>query len=173
MALLEILEYPNKILSTICKPIDHIDETMRQLAQNMAETMYDAPGVGLAAPQVGLSERLIVLDCANKEEGNDLIFAINPEIVEAAGECCEEEGCLSVPEYYNSVDRSSWVRVRYLDLNGVECERATDGLLAIAFQHEIDHLDGILFIDRLSRLKKSIFKKKYKKLQEQREEDLD
>ena len=173
MALLEILEYPNKILSKISKPIDHIDDTMRQLAKNMAETMYDAPGVGLAAPQVGISERLIVLDCSNKEEEDDLIFAINPEIVESAGECCEEEGCLSVPGYYNSVDRSSWVRVRYLDLNGVECERATDGLLAIAFQHEIDHLDGILFIDRLSRLKKSIFKKKYKKLQEQKEDDLD
>jgi peptide deformylase len=127
--------------------------------------------VGLAAPQVGVLKRVIIIDCGSKDEP-ELIRAVNPQIVERDGECGEEEGCLSVPGYYASVKRSSWVKVRYQDMQGHWVERECEGLLAIAFQHEIDHLDGKLFVDRLSSLKKSMFRKKYKRILEQQKEQL-
>ena len=171
MSLLRILHYPEPVLAKKAEPVLEVNDSIKKLAADMAETMYDAPGVGLAAPQVGISQRLIVLDCAGKDESPHLIAAVNPEIVEAEGECFEEEGCLSVPAFYAKVKRSVSVRVRFRDLENQQVEMETDGLLAIAFQHEIDHLDGILFVDHLSSLKKGIFKKKYKKILEQMEEE--
>jgi peptide deformylase len=138
----------------------------------MAETMYAAPGVGLAAPQVGISRRLVVIDCAPKDANPELIQLVNPEITDRQGESFEEEGCLSVPGFYAKLSRSSQVTVRYQDLTGAAVERTAEGLLAIAFQHEIDHLDGILFIDRLSPLKKSMFRKKFKKIMAQQQEQM-
>lgn len=170
MSLLTIRHYPDDVLRRKAEPVEALGEEIRTLARDMAETMYDAPGVGLAAPQVGVSRRLAVIDCSPKDAPPELITAVNPQIIEARGEAVEEEGCLSVPEFYADVPRHTWVKVRYLDLEGQEIEREAEGLLAVAFQHEIDHLDGILFIDHLSSLKKSLFRKKYKKIMEQLQE---
>jgi peptide deformylase len=172
MALMRIYHYPEPVLAQKAAPINEIDDTVRQLALDMAETMYAAPGVGLAAPQVGVSQRLIVLDCSGSDEEPLLITAVNPEIVEAEGESFEEEGCLSVPGYYCKIKRSAEVTVRYLDIDGTQQTLATEGLLAVAFQHEIDHLNGKLFVDYLSPLKRGLFKKRYKKILEQMEEQL-
>lgn len=169
MALLEILHYPNPVLKEKSVPVEMFDEELRALAADMAETMYDAPGVGLAAPQVGVLKRLVVIDCSGQEEPADLIVAVNPEIVGREGACTEEEGCLSVPGYFARVDRSASVTLRYQDLAGEVREREADGLLAVAIQHEIDHLDGVLFVDRLSSLKRSMFRKKYQKMLQQEE----
>ncbi len=172
MAILRIFHYPEPVLKVRAAAVDEIDESIRTLAHDMAETMYAAPGVGLAAPQVGVSKRVIVLDCSAREEEPELLLCVNPEIVAREGESCEEEGCLSVPGYYARVPRSAAVQVRYLDLEGNCVERRAEGLLAVAFQHEIDHLDGILFIDHLSPLKRGLFKKKYQKILEQEKERL-
>jgi len=172
MAIRRILHYPEAVLKQVSVPVTEIDDEIRALAADMAETMYAAPGVGLAAPQVGVSRRLVVLDCAPKEEPPQLVIAVNPEIASREGEAFEEEGCLSVPGYYARVGRSARVTVRFLDLEGRERQMEADGLWAIAFQHEIDHLDGILFVDHLSPLKRSMFRKKYKKMMEQQEEQL-
>jgi len=172
MAIRRILHYPETVLKQVSASVTEVDDEIRALAADMAETMYAAPGVGLAAPQVGVSRRLVVLDCAPKEEPAQLVVAINPEIVDREGEAFEEEGCLSVPGYYARVARSARVTVRFLDLDGRERQMEADGLWAIAFQHEIDHLDGILFVDHLSPLKRSMFRKKYKKILEQQEEQL-
>jgi peptide deformylase len=138
----------------------------------MVETMYAAPGVGLAAPQVGVSKRLIVLDCAPKGEESQLIIAVNPEILCREGEQFEEEGCLSVPGYYCRIHRAQRVTVRFLDLQGQAVELETEGFQAVAFQHEIDHLEGMLFVDHLSSLKKGMFRKKYQKIMQQQEQQL-
>jgi peptide deformylase len=133
----------------------------------MAETMYAAPGVGLAAPQVGVSERLIVLDVRNREGTKELITLINPEIIEAEGQVVEEEGCLSLPGITENVTRAERVLVRGYDLDEQEQEIEAKGLLAVALQHEIDHLEGILFIDRISRLKRGIIQRKMRKMVKQ------
>lgn len=172
MALMRILHYPDPILQRVAEPVAVVDDGIRTLARDMAETMYAAPGVGLAAPQVGVSRRLIVIDCAHKDEAPALIVAVNPEIVASSGSSCEEEGCLSVPGYYTSVERAARVAVAFLDLAGQPRRIEAEGLLAVAFQHEIDHLDGILFIDRLSSLRKGIFRRRYRKLVEQQKEQL-
>ena len=172
MAILRIYHYPEPVLKQPAALVTVFNAELRQLAADMADTMYAAPGVGLAAPQVGVSQRLIVLDCAGREEPRQLLVAVNPEILGREGESCEEEGCLSVPEYYAKVERSARVRVRFFDLEGEVQELEVDGLWAICFQHEIDHLDGILFVDHLSPLKKSLFRKKYKKIMEQQQEQL-
>ncbi len=172
MALRKILNYPEEVLRQKSLPVDAVDDDLRVLAQDMAETMYAAPGVGLAAPQVGVLMRLVVIDCAPKDEPPQLIFAINPEITASEGEISEEEGCLSVPGFYAKVARSPKVRVRYRTLDSEMVEADAEGLLAVAFQHEIDHLDGVLFVDHLSPLKKTLFKKKYKKIMQQKEEEL-
>lgn len=172
MALLRIHHYPDPVLKQKAAPVTVFDEELRRLAADMLETMYAAPGVGLAAPQVGIGKRLIVLDCSSKDDQSQPLVAVNPEILAGEGECCEEEGCLSVPEYYAKVVRSERVRVRFQELDGTVREIEAGGLWAICFQHEIDHLDGILFVDHLSPLKRSLFRKKYQKIQEQRQEQL-
>lgn len=172
MSILVIREYPDPVLKKVAAPILDIDEEIKTLAKNMAETMYAAPGVGLAAPQVGISKRLVVVDCASHDGQRELITAINPEVVSQEGESYEEEGCLSVPGFYTRIHRAAKVRVRYKDLSGNIVEREADELLAIAFQHEIDHLNGILFVDYLSPLKKGMFRKKYLKLSQQQEQQL-
>jgi peptide deformylase len=164
MPVAKIRIYPDPILQVKAAEIKKIDERVVRLAADMAETMYAAPGVGLAAPQIGVSERLICVDLRSPEEEKELITLINPVIIEAEGQLVEEEGCLSVPEIRENVTRAERVLVRGLDLNERQREIEAHGLLAVAFQHEIDHLDGILFIDRLSRLKRGIIQRKMRKL---------
>lgn len=159
----QILAYPDPVLKKKAVPVTVINDKIRRLAADMAETMYDAPGVGLAGPQIGVSQRIIVIDVSPKEEKPELIVAINPVIVHAEGDVCEEEGCLSIPGYAASVHRHEKVVVKALNLEGEEVTYRADGLLAIAFQHEIDHLDGLLFVDHLSPLKKELFRKKYRR----------
>ncbi len=168
MAILEILHYPEPLLKQKSVPVTTFDDELKQLASDMVETMYAAPGVGLAAPQVGVLKRLIVLDCSGSEEPADLLIAVNPEVIGGEGESLEEEGCLSVPGYWASVRRTETATLRYQDLDGNVCERSADGLLAIGMQHEVDHLEGILFVDRLSPLKRSIFRKKYMKMMKEK-----
>jgi len=163
MAVLEILHYPNPILNKKSLPVQTIDATIRQLVKDMAETMYAAPGVGLAAPQVGHALRLAVIDITPADQPKNLCVLINPEIIDADGECTWEEGCLSVPDCSEEVKRKKKITVRYQNLGGETSEIVGEDLMAIALQHEIDHLDGILFIDRLSRLKRSLLKKKLRK----------
>jgi peptide deformylase len=164
MAVVEICVYPNPILQAKAAIVENIDERIVRLASDMAETMYAAPGVGLAAPQVGVSERLIVVDVKNAKGGKDLITLINPQIVQLEERTVEEEGCLSVPGVREQVARARRVVVTGYDLNERERRLEAEGLLAVAFQHEIDHLDGILFIDRISRLKRGIIQRKIRKL---------
>ncbi len=172
MSLLRIYHYPEPVLAQKATPVTTFDAALTALARDMAETMYAAPGIGLAAPQVGVSQRVIVLDCAGKEAPPALIVAVNPEIVAREGSVCEEEGCLSVPGYYTAVKRDAKVTVNFCALDGTPRSIAAEGLLAVAFQHEIDHLDGILFVDRLSPLKRGMFKRRYKKMMEQQQEQL-
>jgi peptide deformylase len=146
--------------------VEKIDNSLDRLIQDMVETMHAAPGVGLAANQVGVSLQLAVIDLSNREDDGDrhpLLVIINPEILSLAGSVVEEEGCLSIPDYAEKVKRAATVRVRAQDRTGKPFEIEAEGLLAKALQHEIDHLNGLLFVDRLSPLKKSIFKRRYKK----------
>jgi len=172
MAILPILHYPDPFLSQAAAPVETVTEDLRRLATDMAETMYAAPGVGLAAVQVGVAKRLVVVDCSPKDDPARLLTAFNPVILQREGELLEEEGCLSVPSYYARVHRSARVRVGYLNLEGQQVEVDFEGIWAIAFQHEIDHLEGILFVDHLSSLKRGIFRKKYQRILQQREEEL-
>ncbi len=161
-----ILTYPNPALKKKSAPVTIITDSVRDLVKDMAETMYDAPGVGLAAPQIGVHQRVIIIDISGKNEPPDLIVAINPVIVLGEGEAYEEEGCLSVPDYAANVKRCARVIVKALNLEGEECTWKAEDLLAIAFQHEIDHLDGILFVDHLSALKRELFQRKARKAAE-------
>lgn len=158
-----ILTFPDPVLKQKATPVTCITDETRQLARDMAETMYDAPGVGLAAPQVGVLQRIIVIDVGASDEPSQLITVINPVIVHGDGEAFEEEGCLSVPSFSANVRRHARVVVKGLSLDGLERVWHAEGLLSIAFQHEIDHLDGTLFVDRLSPLKRELFLKKCKK----------
>lgn len=170
MAILEILKYPDPKLKKKSQPVATIDQEIRQLIADMAETMYAAPGVGLAAPQVGRHLRIVVIDINPPPQPKNLLVLINPEIVAAAGEITWEEGCLSVPNYSEEVKRKKKVTVRYQNLEGEICEITGEDLLAVVLQHEIDHLDGLLFIDRLSKLKKDLYRRKLQK--ERREKQL-
>ncbi|MDD2273299.1 MAG: peptide deformylase [Desulfuromonadaceae bacterium] len=161
-----ILTYPNPELKKKSASVTIITDSVRELVRDMADTMYDAPGIGLAAPQIGVHQRVIVIDISGKNEPPDLIVAINPIIVHGEGETYEEEGCLSVPDYAANVRRHASVVVKALDIDGVERTWKAEDLLAIAFQHEIDHLDGILFVDHLSSLKREIFQRKARKAAE-------
>ena len=167
MALLDIVLYPEPRLREKCTPVKKVTDQIRKILDDMAETMYDAPGVGLAASQVGVKERLIVVDVGDDEEGSEnpsrLYKIINPEIVKKSGKVEWEEGCLSIPGIKDKVKRSAEVLVQGLDENGKEIEIAADGLLAVCLQHEVDHLDGILFIDHLSRVKCELLKSKLAK----------
>ncbi|MEI6702151.1 MAG: peptide deformylase, partial [Deltaproteobacteria bacterium] len=162
-----ILTYPNPALKKKSAPVTVINDSVRELIRDMAETMYAAPGVGLAAPQIGVHQRVIAIDISPKDGPPDLVVAINPVIVHAEGEAYEEEGCLSVPKYAANVRRHARVIVKALDPEGVERTWKADGLLAIAFQHEIDHLEGILFVDHLSVLKRELFQRKARKAAEE------
>lgn len=163
MAVLEILQFPDPVLRRRAVRIPHVDEVVHQLAQDMAETMYRAPGIGLAAPQVGIPQRLIVVDLSAGERPGELISLVNPEIICKEGELRMEEGCLSVPDLRETVMRCRRVVVKGTDLEGRTVELEGEDLLAVALQHEIDHLDGILFLDHLSQLKRSRYSAKIKK----------
>jgi peptide deformylase len=161
MAVLEIRKYPDEVLKKKALPVDNIDKDLQRLIDNMVETMYAAPGIGLAAPQVGVLKRLIVIDVSTKDEKHPLIVLINPEIIEADGFIDSEEGCLSVPGYTSTIKRAGRVVVKGLDRNGKPVQIEGTGLFARALQHEIDHLDGVLFVDRMSSIKREFFKKRY------------
>jgi peptide deformylase len=170
MALLDILHYPDPRLQTRAIPVQAVDARLRQLAADMAETMYQAPGVGLAATQVNVHERLIVIDVS--ENKNELRVLINPDIIWASDERkVWEEGCLSVPGFYDAVERPAQVRVRALNLEGQAFELEAEGLLAVCIQHEIDHLDGKVFVDYLSVLKRNRIKSKLQKTARERARD--
>jgi peptide deformylase len=157
MASLEIKIYPDPVLKEKAKPITTFDSKLKTFVENMIETMYVESGVGLAANQVGSLERVFVVDVS--EDGNSPLVFINPEIVERSGKKKGEEGCLSIPSYRDIVERSSIITVKAQDLSGQEFTLQAEGLMAVCIQHELDHLDGILFVDRLSHLKKQLFKK--------------
>ena len=161
MAKLPILEYPDPRLRIRAKPVTEVDAEMRQLADDLLETMYSAAGIGLAATQVDRHVRMLVIDIS--EARNESLCLINPEIVESDGKTSSDEGCLSVPEYYDAVERAEHIRVRALDRDGEEFEVEAEGLLAICIQHEMDHLEGKLFVDYLSEMKRQRLKKKYLK----------
>ena len=158
MPLLPILRYPDPRLKTVAAAVSRIDDTIRALARDMAETMYEAPGIGLAATQVNVHQRVVVIDAS--ETRDRLLVLINPELVEATGVQVCEEGCLSVPGIYDKVERAEKVVVRYLDLDGQEQTIDANGLLAVCLQHEIEHLDGHVFVEHLSQLKQLRIKSK-------------
>jgi len=161
MARLEILHFPDERLRTRAAPVEVVDDEIRRLVDDMFETMYEAPGIGLAASQVNVHKRVVVIDIS--EEKNQPLVFINPEILSREGEEEMEEGCLSVPGIYDKVRRAERVRVRALDREGKPFEIEADGLLAVCIQHEIDHLDGKLFVDYLSNLKRQRIRKKLEK----------
>jgi len=164
MAILDILEFPDPRLRTVAKPIDTVDDALRQTIDDMFETMYEAPGIGLAATQVNVHRRLVVID-VSEDKSEPLVF-INPEAEPLTQELGEyQEGCLSIPGFYEKVCRPERVRVTALDRDGKSFELECDGLLAVCIQHEIDHLDGKLFVDYLSPLKRDRIKKKLEKQQ--------
>jgi peptide deformylase len=170
MAVLDICKYPDPVLLQKAEPIKNIDAAVQKLIQDMIDTMYLAPGIGLAANQVGKPLRLIVFDVSPKDQDRNPSIILNPEIIEAEGEQILEEGCLSVPEYYSDVKRSAKVLVRGLDAEGKPVDVCGEGILATVLQHEIDHLDGILFIERISALKRALYKKRVQKKLKKQEE---
>lgn len=164
MSIRPLVIIPDSKLRLVSEPIQEITGEIRQLADDMLETMYDAPGVGLAAIQIGVPVRMVTMDVSKSEDERQPMVLINPEIVWASEEKrVYEEGCLSIPEYYEEVERPDRVRFRYLNLQGETIERDADGLLATCVQHEIDHLNGVLFIDYLSKLKRDRVMTKFKK----------
>jgi peptide deformylase len=166
MALRQICTYPDPVLREKTKRIERIDSSLDRLIQDMVETMHAAPGIGLAANQVGVPLQLAVIDLSTREDEGQrhpLLVIINPEILTMEGSVVEEEGCLSIPDYSEKVKRAARVKVRALDRSGKQFELETEGLLAKALQHEIDHLNGLLFVDKLSPLKKNLFKRRFKK----------
>jgi peptide deformylase len=164
MALREILLVPDPILKKVSAPVAAVDDDLRALMDDMLETMYAAPGIGLAAIQVGVPKRVIVMDIARQDDPPEPRFFVNPEILWASEETAPyEEGCLSVPEIYDEVERPAQVKLRYMNYAGETIEEDAEGLFAVCIQHEMDHLDGILFIDHLSRLKREQAVKKVKK----------
>ncbi|HIM58877.1 MAG TPA: peptide deformylase [Gammaproteobacteria bacterium] len=159
--ILPILHYPDSRLRTVAKIVETVDDAVRTLVKDMFETMYQAPGIGLAATQIDHHQRIIVIDIS--EDKNQPLCLINPEIIEKDGEILWEEGCLSVPDYYQCVKRANQVKVRALNEQGETFELEADELLGICIQHEIDHIDGILFVDHLSKLKQKRLLEKTKK----------
>jgi peptide deformylase len=193
MAKLKIFTFPDTVLAQKAKPIERVEKTYFKLADDMLETMYEAPGIGLAANQVGILERILVIDTeydyeeleegAKPPAGAEVIsggvitnrkpqIIINPEIIHREGSILFSEGCLSVPEYSAEVKRAEKLKLRYRDIDGLERELSAEGLLAVAIQHEMDHLEGKLFIDRLSPLKKEMVRKRLRKERQERELDL-
>ena len=164
MAVRDIIILPDKRLRLVSEPVKTIDREIKTLVADMFETMYDAPGIGLAAIQVGVPRRVVTMDLSKKEEAQEPRVFINPEVLWRSDEKAKyEEGCLSIPEFYEEVERPVQVRVKYLDLEGEALEIEANGLLATCLQHEIDHLNGVLFIDHMSKLKRDRVIKKYAK----------
>ncbi len=165
MALRDVLQFPDKRLRRVSKPIVEISDAIRTLAADMLEVMYDEPGIGLAAPQVGEAVRLVVVDTEWREENAERspLVLVNPEIVASEGQLLWTEGCLSVPDFEAEVERFAKLRLQALDLDGRKLEIDAEDLQAVCFQHEIDHLDGVLFIDRISRLKRNLYVRKRRK----------
>ena len=168
MAVREIVFYPNDVLTTKTEPVEEVNDAVRELVQDLLDTMYDAPGVGLAAPQIGILKRVAVIDISGPDDPPDPKVLINPEVVERQGEITWEEGCLSFPKLYEKVDRASDVVVKALNEKGEEVTYEGDELLAVAMQHEIDHLDGKLFIDYLKPLRRQMITRKMVKLKKER-----
>ncbi len=165
MSIKPLIILPDPVLRQVSMPVERIDEPLLKLADDMLETMYDAPGIGLAAIQIGEPLRMLVIDLAKEGEPPAPHVFINPDVLESGSErSVYEEGCLSIPDYYAEVERPATVRVRYLDRDGRLQEIEADGLMATCLQHEIDHLNGVLFIDHISKLKRDMVVKKFKKL---------
>ena len=164
MTVLEIKLLPDPILRKKASPLEKVSEEVKKILNDMAETMYDAPGIGLAGNQVGILKRLVVMDCSTDEEDSNLIKMINPEIINSSDEKEElEEGCLSIPDHKSIVKRPANVKVKYLNIDGIEQTLDAEGLLAACVQHEIDHLNGFLFVDHISRIKRDMILRKVKK----------
>ena len=171
MTIRPLILLPEPILKRPSKKLERVDAHTRKLAKDMLETMYDAPGIGLAAVQIGEAVRMLVIDLAKGEEEKAPQFFINPQVVWSSDErSVYEEGCLSIPDYYAEVERPASVKVTHLDLDGQQYEITAEGLLATCLQHEIDHLNGVLFIDHISKLKKAMVVKKFSKIAKQRTE---
>jgi len=169
VTMLDILTYPDKFLKQETVPVTNLDGAMQTIFENMATTMYAAPGIGLAAPQVGIGQRFIIYDIAPREEGRDLHVLVNPSIVTSEGEILSEnEGCLSVPDFRADVKRAAQILVEGVDRDGNPLRFEADGMLAIVIQHELDHLNGTLFIDHISALKRQIYTRRIKKEMKQR-----
>ncbi|MBW2314278.1 MAG: peptide deformylase [Deltaproteobacteria bacterium] len=166
MALREVLQFPDPRLKQVSEPVSEVTDEIRELARDMCDVMYDEPGIGLAAPQLGESIRLIVVDTEwteDEEAERDPLVLVNPEIVAREGTLTWSEGCLSVPDYTADIERAARVSLRAHDLDGKPVEIEADEIQAVCFQHEIDHLDGVLFIDHISRLKRSLYVQKRKR----------
>jgi peptide deformylase len=164
MAIRPILTIPEPILRQRAKPVERVDDELRRLMDDMLATMYDAPGIGLAAPQIGISRRLIVMDPAKDEAPKTPLVMVNPEILDRSAELrLHEEGCLSIPDFTAEIERPARTRVSYLDPQGKPQERELEGIWSTLVQHEIDHLNGLLFIDYLSRLKRDMVMRKFTK----------
>ncbi|MFH2125081.1 MAG: peptide deformylase [Pseudomonadota bacterium] len=160
MAVLPIKTFPDPVLNRVCRQVNEVDDDLKQLSQDMLDTMYAAPGVGLAAPQVGRDLRLVVIDCTPRDQEPQPLVLFNPRIVEMEGQVIFEEGCLSVPDFTSDVTRAERVVVKAMDLEGRPITVEGNGLMAICLQHELDHLEGRLFLDRISPLKRSLYKKR-------------
>jgi peptide deformylase len=163
MAVLEIVTYPHPALTRRAEEVEKVDGTIRKLISDMVDTMYANGGVGLAAPQVGASKRVIVVDVRLYDPSTSLISMVNPEVVSEEGEVIHEEGCLSVPECVEGITRRTWIKVRGLNERGRQIEIEGEGMLAIALQHEIDHLNGMVILNRMSRVKRDLYKKRLKR----------
>jgi len=171
---MKIYTYPDPVLNTKAEPVENIDEDIQRLVDGMAELMYAAPGIGLAANQVGNLKRVLIYDISSKkEEGRNLSVLINPEIILAEGKIVHEEACLSVIDYSSEITRKANVKVRGVDRHGKLVDIEAEGLLAVCLQHEIDHLNGLLFIDHISSLKRSLYKKRLKKMLKRRKSPID
>ncbi|WP_136657550.1 peptide deformylase [Nitratireductor sp. XY-223] len=169
MTIKPLVLLPDPVLRDKSEPVERVDDEVRTLADDMLETMYDAPGIGLAAIQLGIPRRLLVVDCSKEDEEKNPIVVINPEIVASSDErSTYEEGCLSIPDYYAEVERPAQVTVDYVDRDGKKQQIEADGLLATCLQHEIDHLNGVLFIDHISKLKRDMVIRKFTKLAKSR-----
>ncbi|WP_085900925.1 peptide deformylase [Kiloniella majae] len=165
MAILDIVIAPDPVLKVVCEPVKEVNDEISELLTNMLETMYKAPGIGLAACQVGVTKRVIVVDVSDDKEENQPYCMVNPEITWESDEySVYQEGCLSLPEQYADVERPAAIKMTYLDETGKKVELEADGLLATCIQHEIDHLDGVLFVDHISKLKRGMIMKKLKKV---------
>ena len=162
MTILNILKYPDQRLYKVAREVKVVNKEIKTLISNMAETMYEAPGIGLAATQVDFHQRIIIIDIS--EDKKNLLVLINPILLESKGEEINQEGCLSVPEVFEKVKRAEWIKISAIDINGKKFELEADGLLAVCIQHEMDHLEGKVFVDYLSNLKKNRIKKKLIKM---------